>query len=168
MNIKSSNEIRAADEVAKKKLTASLVGILVICAFALLVILFVPLVAASIGDASSDTTSHDENAVVVTITATVTVAGVTHVFEDPQRGTRLYIDIGNKTFRFTAPDGYDSGVVMAQRMRIKDGSRVTIHHHDSSLRFQSRADTTTDYCSGLLTNKENKNKYRILDPKGVE
>ena len=68
----------------------------------------------------------------------------------------------------TAPDGYDSVIVWAQRMRVKDDGRVTIHHHDSSLRFQSRADTTTDYCSGLLTNKENKNKYRILDPKGVE
>jgi len=151
----------------KGKLVYILVIVAFICALVMPAILSVPVTAAGVGNASSDATVHGENAVVSTITATVTVAGVTHTFEDPRRGTSLYIDISDKTFRFTAPDGYDSGEVHAQRMRVKDG-RVTIHHHDSSLRFQCRVNITTDYCSGSLTNKENKNKYRILDPKGVE
>ena len=169
MSIKSSNRIQAMNEAAKKKFTVSLVCIVLICALVVSAILSVPVTAAGVGNAISAATVHGENtAAVVTITATVTVAGVPYVFEDPQRGTKLYIDIGDETFRFTAPDGYDSGVVWAQRMRVKDDGRITIHHHNSSLRFQCRVDITTDYCSGLLSNKENKNKYRILDPKGVE
>ena len=143
------------------------VSIMLIYALVVSAILSVPVTAAGVWNASAGADVHGENAVVATITATVTVAGVPYIFEDPQRGTKLYIDIGNKTFRFTAPDGYDSGVVLAQRMRVKDG-RIAIHHHDSSLRFHCHADTTTDYCSGLLANKENKSKYRILDPEGVE
>jgi hypothetical protein len=156
------------NEAAKKKFTVSLVCIVLICTLVMSAILSVPVLATSLSNAIPGAAVHGENAVVVTITATVTVAGVPYVFEDPQRGTKLYIDIGDETFRFTAPDGYDSGIVWAQRMRVKDDGRVTIHHNDSSLRFDCRANTTTDFCSGLLTNKENKSKYRILDPEGVD
>lgn len=88
-------------------------------------------------------------------------------FEDPWRGTMLTINPECKTFRFTAPDGYDSGTVQADRMRVRHG-RITIWHNDADLRFASRANINRDFCFGLLLDKATWTRHLIYDPRGVE
>jgi len=90
-----------------------------------------------------------------------------YTFEDPWRGTTLTINTKCKTFRFTAPDGYDSGTVQADHMRVRHG-RITIWHNDADLRFASRANINRDFCFGLLLDKATWTRYLIYDPWGVE
>jgi len=90
-----------------------------------------------------------------------------YTFEDPRRGTTVTINTDNKTFRFTAPDGYDSGVVEAKFMRVK-GARITILHRDAGIRFTCRANINQDFCTGVLLDRANHQRYIIRDPRGVE
>lgn len=94
-----------------------------------------------------------------------------YVFEDPRRGTKLIIiDSQEGTFRFTAPDGYDSGVVEARFMRVKHG-RITIYHFDSSMWFTCQINVNRDFCTGLMAVKASKWHYKhyiIRDPRGFE
>jgi hypothetical protein len=58
-----------------------------------------------------------------------------YTFEDPVTGTKLHIDTDNRTFRFTAPDGYDSGIVKADCMIVLDfrsGRFIFIWHGATS------------------------------------
>ena len=120
------------------------------------------------GFAGDQTTSSATGA--TTVTGTIVAPGV-H-FEDPVRHTHLYLDLDEKTFRFTAPDGYDSGTVYAQHMRVKDG-RVIIWHRDwgGGIFFGCNANINTDYCEGVLWARQGCwqwHRYVILDPEGVE
>jgi len=90
-----------------------------------------------------------------------------YTFEDPWRGTAVTINEETGTFRFTAPDGYDSGKVEAARMRVRHG-RITIWHNDDDIRFVCRANLNRDFCFGLLLDKETWTRYLIYDPWGVE
>jgi len=89
------------------------------------------------------------------------------IFDDPVRGTSLAIDTEGKTFRFIAPDGYDSGVVEAISMKVKKG-RITIRHRDASIRFTCQANINQDFCAGMLLDRINSQRYKIKDPRGVE
>jgi len=90
------------------------------------------------------------------------------IFEDPVRGTTLaIIDSDEDTFRFTAPDGFDSGVVEADFMRIRRG-RITLFHNDSDIFIIARANIKRDWCLGSLYDKDNHKRYIIRDPRGVE
>lgn len=90
-----------------------------------------------------------------------------YTFEDPWRGTTVTINEEAGTFRFTAPDGYDSGKVEAERMRVRHG-RITIWHNDADIRFTCRANLNRDFCAGLLLDKETWTRYIIFDPRGEE
>lgn len=86
-------------------------------------------------------------------------------FEDPRRGTRLCVGSDN-TFRFTAPDGYDTGIITARRMRVRDG-RIFIYHRDGQLGFWCRANSERGYCFGVLHDRVERARYIIYDPPDV-
>lgn len=88
-----------------------------------------------------------------------------YTFEDPRTGTKLYINTNNNTFRFTAPDGYDSGVIKAKHMRAREG-RIFIYHRDSDISAHLFVDVNRDFCFGSLFDWEAREKYRIYEPPG--
>lgn len=142
--------------MTRRRATAFLVSLALICVLVVPATHTMPVLAASLSN---------ENTVVITVTVTGTTA--THIFADPWRGTKLYVDINDKTFRFTAPDDYDSGIVKADRMKIKHG-RITIWHRDANIGFTCRANINTDFCLGWLRNRVNGEQYFIFDPRGEE
>jgi hypothetical protein len=90
-----------------------------------------------------------------------------YTFEDPCRGTAITVNPDNKTFRFTAPDGYDSGIVEADIMRVT-ARAITIVHRDSDITVTFRANITRDWALGLLIDRTARDRYILLDPFGFE
>ena len=92
-------------------------------------------------------------------------------FEDPRRGTKFFINTNNGTFRFTAPDGFDSGVIKAKSMKVRNtglGSLIKIKHKDGKTRiFSISIDTGKDFCVALVNIGKKKN-YLLTDPPGIE
>ena len=89
-----------------------------------------------------------------------------YIFEDPRRGTRLFINTDNKTLQFTAPDGYDSGIVSPDSMRVLYGGRIRIWHEDNSLSFTCRAETNIGSCYAALFDLMTSTRYLLDDPPG--
>jgi len=96
----------------------------------------------------------------------------TSIFEDPKRGTRLYINAHNKTFQFVAPDGYNSGIIQSKCMIVHDtfGTSLTfIMHWDSKVILTTRTvKPQKDLLSVLLMDKETWQIYRLNDPRGLQ
>jgi len=90
-----------------------------------------------------------------------------YTFEDPRRGTIVTINSDNKTFRFTSPDGYDSGVLGARFIGRKNG-RFIILYRDASIRFICRVKINQDFCVGVLLDRANHKHYFVRDPRGIE
>jgi iron complex transport system substrate-binding protein len=91
-----------------------------------------------------------------------------YLYSDPRRGTEMaIIDTDAKTFRFTAPDGYDSGIVEADRMLVTKRA-ITIIHRDRDITVTFRANIKRDWATGLLIDRESRNRYLIIDPFGFE
>jgi hypothetical protein len=73
----------------------------------------------------------------------------TDIFQDTQRGTTLYVNTLEGTFRLTGPDGYDTGVVKARSMRSRDGW-IWIWHMDDNFHFNFNANSDSGYCYAYL------------------
>ena len=90
----------------------------------------------------------------------------THVYRDPKRGTVLYINTCTKTFCFTAPDGYTTGVQKANWMTYRRG-RINLLWTSGKLRVAAFAYEGTDYGQCWVT-KSWRLKYMMLDRRGFE
>jgi len=95
-----------------------------------------------------------------------------HIFQDPRRGTSLYIGTGSDIFfRFTAPD-YDSGIVLVEHMIARDtrgGQFSRISYSDSEIMlFAFAMDGRRDFCQARVIDLETGQMYRLLDPPGIE
>lgn len=88
-----------------------------------------------------------------------------YILEDPETGTGLFVNTQYGTFRFTAPDGYDSGLIEATKIQI-NGGQIIIQHKDGDIHFQCHINWDQDLCTGTL--KVDGIEYRIFDPPGVE
>jgi hypothetical protein len=96
----------------------------------------------------------------------------TCIFQDPARGTELRVNTDSRTFQFTAPDGYDSGVVEAEHMIVCDALRVQfilIWHGDSQISlFAFAVGCENDFCIAFATDMETGQRYCLVDPPGIE
>jgi len=97
---------------------------------------------------------------------TLTLWPWSYIFEDPRRGTRLFINTDDKTLQFTDPDGYDSGIVSPDNMRVLYGGRIMIWHEDNSLSFTCRAETNIGSCYAALLDLMASTRYLLDDPPG--
>jgi hypothetical protein len=95
-----------------------------------------------------------------------------YTFEDPGTGTRLRIDTDSRTFRFTAPDGCDSGVVEADCMMVLDfrsGQFIFLWHGDSEISlFAFAVDSEKDFCMAFARDRDTGQRYWLFDPPGIE
>ena len=93
-------------------------------------------------------------------------------FEDPGIGTRLHIDTDNRTFRFIAPDGYNSGIVKADCMMVVDtrsGQFIFLWHGDSEISlFAFAVDREEDFCMAFARDMDTGQRYWLVDPPGIE
>ena len=85
------------------------------------------------------------------------------VYEDPYRGTKLSVNFDDKTFRFTTPDGYDTGVIQATNLVIR-GDRITLRCTNRNLRFDCSINTVQDICEGRLFDNQRGRVYVIYNP----
>jgi hypothetical protein len=90
-----------------------------------------------------------------------------YTFEDPVTGTQLHIDTDNRTFRFTAPDGYDSGIVEADCMVVlhfRSGQFIFIWHGDSEISlFAFAVDSEKDSCLAFATDRDTGQRYWLFE-----
>jgi len=103
---------------------------------------------------------------------TLDIAFSCYGFEDPQSGTELYIDSADRTFRFTARDGYDSGPVKAGYMWVGDfrGTlSILIGHKNSRISLSAlTVGTKRDCLLALAIDRTKGRTYRLFDPPGIE
>jgi hypothetical protein len=89
-----------------------------------------------------------------------------YTFEDPGTGTKLHIDTDNRTFRFTAPDGYDSGIVEADCMVVlhfPSGQFIFIWHGDSEISlFAFAVDSEKGSCLAFATDRDTGQRYWLF------
>jgi hypothetical protein len=89
-----------------------------------------------------------------------------YTFEDPVTGTKLHIDTDNRTFRFTAPDGYDSGIVEADCMVVlhfRSGQFIFIWHGDGEISlFAFAVDSGKDSCLAFATDRDTGQRYWLF------
>ncbi|MFC2000653.1 PKD domain-containing protein [Chloroflexota bacterium] len=110
-----------------------------------------------------------------TTTKTCSVTTWSHIFDDPRRNTTLYINVSDKAFRFTAPDGFDTGTVYAPRMVTVDLDRATgvtlilvsYRSRDFSL-FALAIGGRADICLARAWRFGHWREYALYDPPGVE
>jgi hypothetical protein len=105
------------------------------------------------------------------------VQGVTwdYIFEDPVHKTTLAVNTHNRTFQFTAPDGYDSGVIKAKDW-ISYGGSIFASGSNACNGWTNmvcfNANAATDRCIGsvLAIGKypQLMKTYTIFDPPGFE
>ncbi len=96
----------------------------------------------------------------------------TYTFHDPTRGTTLYLNTAEKTFRFTSPSGFDSGVREATWMQVQtfSGERVHInmYYRGESFRVIVHAHVWQDFCETWVYRPHRVTLYRLVDPVGFE
>jgi hypothetical protein len=94
----------------------------------------------------------------------------TCIYHDPCAGTELRVNTDNKTFQFTAPDGYDSGVVEADCMMVCDALRVQfilICHSDSEISlFAFAVGCENGFCIAFARDMQTGERYWLFDPPG--
>lgn len=95
--------------------------------------------------------------------------GHVYIFRDPVRGTELYVNTGSGVYRFTAPDGYDTGTVHAVQMHINGGILIQINDFIPGFNFNCNIDFMANHCIGNLRNLLNKNYPRsyLIDAPAV-
>ena len=95
-----------------------------------------------------------------------------YTFEDPRRGTELYINAHDKLFRLTSPDGYDSGVVEAKYMRVLDlpgGESIYISHWSREISlFASGMAGRKDSLLAFAIDRQKRQILWLFDPLGIE
>ncbi len=92
-------------------------------------------------------------------------------FGDPQRGTKLCVDTAEQTFRFTAPDGYDSGTIKAQFMKLRNiqgYQSIIIKHSDCEIRLLASTLGARDFLVAQATDRKKGKTYYLIDPPGIE
>ena len=91
---------------------------------------------------------------------TLTVTVWSYIFEDPQRGTMLYLNVDDKIMRFTAPDGFDTGEVNNVDM-VARNNKITIRGIDYYVTIEAGLDAS---CYGQIFDRERGQRYFIYDP----
>jgi len=99
-------------------------------------------------------------------TAQQSQAGHVYLFHDPVQGTELYVDTGSVVYRFTAPDGYDTGTVRAVRMLSKS-NLIVINDRVKGFNFNCNIDFKENLCHGQVSDRRDGGylrKYSIFAP----
>ncbi len=96
----------------------------------------------------------------------------TYVFRDPKRGTTLCINTRDKTFRFTGPRNFDSGVQKATWMQVQrlpgQKTHVNMYYRGQSFRVILHAHAWQDFCEAWVYKVPKVTLYRLFDVRGVE
>jgi len=91
-----------------------------------------------------------------------------YTFEDPWRGNRLLLSDAEDVFRFWSPDGYDSGPVAADCMRIVQrrwGEEISVVYFGRELMLLARTvGTTRGFMVAWAVDRERHQFYRLVDP----
>jgi len=95
-----------------------------------------------------------------------------HTFEDPRRGTELYVNTHDRLFRLTSPDGYDSGVIEAKYMMVLDlpkGQAIRIRHWSREISlFASGWAGRQDTLFAFAIDGQERRIHWLFDPPGIE
>jgi hypothetical protein len=91
--------------------------------------------------------------------------GHAYLFRDPVRGTELYVDTGSGVYRFTAPDGYDTGTIQARQMHINGNILIQINDSIHGFNFNCNINFVANHCIGNLTDLLDKNypRYYLIN-----
>lgn len=106
-----------------------------------------------------------------TLDITFDVDGI-YYFEDPQKESELYIYSDYDIFRFTSPEGYDSGPVQANYMKVTEfRNRLSIcinHRSESMVLVAVTMPSAPDSCFAFVIDRERHRIMRMVDPPGIE
>ena len=99
-----------------------------------------------------------------------------HIFADPWTNARLYVNVSDKTFRFTAQDGFDTGVVYDEMMVVvRVGppalgiTTILISYSSGGVVCSAIAiDADIDLCLLTVLDFKAGAFYVLFDPPGVE
>jgi len=107
------------------------------------------------------------DAALTTDTAPQTEAGHAYLFHDPINGTELYVSTGSGVYRFTSPDGYDTGTVRAAQMHITPDVVIQINDFSRGFNFNCNINFKANWCSGNLHDRQGGDQgghYHICAP----
>jgi len=126
------------------------------------------------GDISLRVTDNEGATDVDTTTLTVSLLW-DYAFEDPERGTKLYINIKDKTFQFITPDKdygireattmYEGYVTVYYNGEYVSLPAIIIRHNDGELRLLAYAGTEAPFCYARAVDYETGKRYMLrVDP----
>jgi hypothetical protein len=95
--------------------------------------------------------------------------GANYWFEDPRIHTKMFINTKEKSFEFTTPCGYDSGLI-TNACWVQLGSNIYIKWSATNTTGYFNINTSSDYCSGQVKIVKGcwTKIYTIKDPWGFE